>query len=247
MFPKVAPKFFKEREKGPVTFEAETESSAASSNGGSYVINVNGTDYNVVSGPAGDTMSVNVNGTAYNVAFKAAGSAASAAPVASGGATIAAPVAGTLLKHVVADGAQVKTGQTVIMIESMKMELEVKATADGPVHFRVQPGTQISAGQELAVIGSGAPVAASAAPAANAAPAAAAAASGGVGIPAPVAGTLLKHVASEGSSVSVGQTVIIIESMKMELEIKATAAGTVHFLAAPGTQISAGQLLAEIK
>ncbi len=247
MFPKVAPKFFKERAKGPVSFEAETESAAASSNGGSYVINVNGTDYNVVSGPAGDTMSVNVNGAAYNVAFKAAGSASAAAPATSGGATIAAPVAGTLLKHVVADGAEVKSGQTIIMVESMKMELEVKATADGPVHFKVQPGTAITAGQELAVIGSGAPAAPVAAPAPAASAAPAAAASGGVGIPAPVAGTLLKHVVSEGSSVSVGQTVIIIESMKMELEIKATAAGTVHFLAATGTQISAGQTLAEIK
>ncbi len=245
MFPKVAPKFFKEREKGPVTFEVETESSASSSKGGSYVINVNGTDYNVVSGPAGDVMSVNVNGTSYNVAFKAAGSAASAAPgaqAAAGGATVAAPVAGTLLKHVVADGTEVKSGQTIIMVESMKMELEVKATADGPVHFKVQPGTAFTAGQEIAVIGSGAPAAQPAASAADTA-----AASGGVGIPAPVAGTLFKHVAAEGSSVSVGQTVMIIESMKMELEIKATAAGTVHFLVAPGTQISAGQPLAEIK
>jgi oxaloacetate decarboxylase alpha subunit len=255
MFPKVAPKFFKERANGPVKFEAPASGGASSSAGGSYVVNVNGVDYNVVSGPAGDSMSVNVNGAAYAVSFKAAGSAAAApaaaAPASSGGATINAPVAGTLLKHVVPNGSNVKTGQTIIMIESMKMELEVKATADGPVHFAVQPGSQIAAGQQLATIGAGASVAAPAPVAAPVATAPAApvvaAPTGGVAIPAPVAGTLLKHVAPAGSTVSVGQTIIMIESMKMELEIKATAAGSVHFLVAPGSQISAGQVLAEIK
>jgi len=260
MFPKVAPKFFKERANGPVKFSAP---SAEGSNGGSYVVNVNGMDYNVAAGPAGDVMSVNVNGVAYNVAFRAAGSApaqvaapAAAAPAAAstgGGKDITAPVAGTLLKHMVANGAQVKTGQTIIMIESMKMELEIKATVDGPVTFAVQPGSQIAAGQVIAAIG-GTPSAAPAAPAAPVAQAAPVAAapiaavpSGGVAIPSPVAGTLLKHIAAAGSSVTVGQTIIMIESMKMELEIKATAAGTVHFLVAPGTQIAAGQILAEIK
>lgn len=248
MFPKVAPKFFKERANGPVVFEAPSAAAASSGGkGGSYVVNVNGTDYSVTSGPSGETMSVNVNGTAYNVAFKAPG-AVSAAPAAavSGGADIHAPVAGTLLKHVVAEGSQVKNGQTIIMIESMKMELEVKATADGPVHFTAAPGTQITAGQTIATIGGGAVAAPVAAPAASAAPAPAAP-TGGVTIPAPVAGTLLKHVVAAGSQVSGGQTVMIIESMKMELEIKATAAGNVHFLVAPGSQIAAGQALAEIK
>lgn len=246
MFPKVAPKFFKERSKGPVTFDApSSQAASAAPKGGSYVVNVNGVDYNVVSEPAGETVKVNVNGTAYNIAFKAAGSAPAAASSAvSSGANITAPVAGTLLKQVVPAGSQVKSGQTIIIIESMKMELEVKATADGSVAYSVQPGSQIAAGQVIATIGGGAPVAAPAATQAAPAPVAPA---GGVSIPAPVAGTLLKHVAAAGSAVSAGQTIMIIESMKMELEIKATAAGSVHFLVAPGSQIAAGQALAEIK
>ncbi|AEE17109.1 sodium-extruding oxaloacetate decarboxylase subunit alpha [Treponema brennaborense] len=255
MFPKVAPKFFKERANGPVkseSFAVKPAASAASSNGGSYTVNVNGTSYNVTAGPAGDAMSVTVNGTAYNVAFSAA-AAASAAPAAavSGGATITAPVAGTLLKHVVPAGSMVKKGDTVIMVESMKMELEVKATVDGPITYAVQPGSQIAAGQVIANIGGGAPVAApvQAAPAAApAAPAPAAAPSGtGAVIAAPVAGTLLKNVVAEGSAVKSGDTIIMIESMKMELEVKAASNGTVHFLASAGSQISAGQPLAEIK
>jgi oxaloacetate decarboxylase alpha subunit len=38
-----------------------------------------------------------------------------------------------------------------------------------------------------------------------------------------------------------------MESMKMELEIKATSAGSVHFLVATGTQVASQQPIAEIK
>lgn len=257
MFPKVAPKFFKERTNGPVSSDSFVvkKAAATSSNGGSYSVTVNGTAYNVTTGPAGDTMNVTVNGTAYNVSFAAPSADAPVATVVSGGADITAPVAGTLLKHVVPAGSTVKKGDTVIMIESMKMELEVKATADGPITYTVQPGTQITAGQVIANIGGGAvvvaPVAnAAPAPVANAAPAPAAAPAaptGGAVVAAPVAGTLLKNVAAEGASVKSGDTIIMIESMKMELEVKATSNGTVHFLCTAGSQITAGQPLAEIK
>ena len=269
MFPNVAPKFFAERAKGPVdaasTFaKKETPAAAAKENkGGSYTINVNGTAYNVTTGPAGDNMSVNVNGTAYNVTFGAAGAApvvnaAPAAPAATttvvtGGTDIKAPVAGTLLRHAVSEGANVKKGDTVIIVESMKMELEVKAPADGTINFTVQPGSQIAADQVIATIGGSvaqaAPVAAPVAPAHPAAPvqAAPAASVGGTPVKAPVAGTLLKYVVSEGASVNADTTIIMIESMKMELEVKAGKAGKVHFVAQPGSQISQDMTLAEIQ
>ncbi|WP_027727870.1 sodium-extruding oxaloacetate decarboxylase subunit alpha [Treponema sp. C6A8] len=262
MFPNVAPKFFAERAKGPVdaaaTFAKKEAPAAAKENkGGSYTVNVNGTAYNVTTGPAGDSMSVNVNGTAYNVTFGAAGAApavaASAAPAAqvTGGVEIKAPVAGTLLRHAVAAGTKVNKGDTVIIVESMKMELEVKAPEAGTVSFSVQPGTQIQAGQVLGTLG-GVAVAApapAAAPAPKAAPAAAPAAASGAGTPvkAPVAGTLLRYAVSEGAAVQADTTVIIVESMKMELEIKAGAAGKVHFVAATGSQIAQGATIAEIQ
>lgn len=248
MFPKVAPKFFKERANGPVNSDSfVVKTVATSAKGGSYSVNVNGTAYNVTSGPAGDTMSVTVNGTAYNVSFGAANAAPQAVTV-SGGADITAPVAGTLLKHVVASGTNVKKGDTVIMIESMKMELEVKAPADGPVTFAVQPGSQITAGQVLGSIGGGVVVSAPvSAPVAAPASAPAAAPTGGTVVAAPVAGTLLKNVCAEGAAVKSGDTIIMIESMKMELEVKASVDGVVHYLGTAGSQITAGQPLAEIK
>ena len=264
MFPKVAPKFFKERANGPVDAKEafgikEAPKSSSGGKGGSYTVTVNGTAYNVTSGPAGDSMSVHVNGTAYNVTFGAAGSApasapaASAAPAVTGGEDVNAPVAGTLLRYAVDNGASVSKGQTVIVLESMKMELEVKAPCNGTITFTAQTGSQVSNGQKLAVIcgtvaapAAPAPVpAASAAP--KAAPAAPAAASGGKPVNAPVAGTLLRYEVSEGASVSADTTIIVVESMKMELEIKAGSAGKVHFIAATGSQITSGQAIAEIQ
>ena len=259
MFPNVAPKFFAERAKGPVDAatafaKKEVPAAAKASNGGSYTITVNGTAYNVTSDGKGN---INVNGSAYNVAVGAPSAAPAAAPavapaaapVVTGGADITSPVAGTLLRHAVASGTSVKKGDTVIVLESMKMELEVKATCDGTVSFSVQPGSQVSNGQVLGKIGGTVAAPAPAAAPKTAAPAAAlAAAPTGAGTPvsSPVAGTLLRYAVDEGASVNKGDTVVILESMKMELEVKATVAGKIHFVAATGSQVSNGQTLAEI-
>jgi oxaloacetate decarboxylase alpha subunit len=74
----------------------------------------------------------------------------------------------------------------------------------------------------------------------------AAAPSGGTVLPAPVAGTILRFPVSEGADVSPGTTIIIIESMKMELEIKSPVAGKVHLLVPTGTQVASQQPIAAI-
>lgn len=254
MFPKVAPKFFKERANGPVdaaTAFAKKETPAAepASKGGSYTITVNGSAYNVTSDGNG---SVTVNGTPYSVSV-GTGTAAPAtvsAPVATGGVDVKAPVAGTLLKQCFANGTKVSKGQTIIIIESMKMELEVKATADGTITYSVAPGTQIQSGQVLAAIGGvvvqPAPVAKPVASPAAPAPAAPVSSGNGTKVNAPVAGVFLRTAVAEGTSVKKGDNVVIIESMKMELEIKAPVDGKVHFLASAGTQLTNGQPVAEI-
>lgn len=254
MFPKVAPKFFKERANGPVdaaTAFAKKEAPAAepASKGGSYTITVNGSAYNVTSDGNG---SVTVNGTPYSVSVGTgtAAPAAVSAPVATGGVDVKAPVAGTLLKQCFANGTKVSKGQTIIIIESMKMELEVKATDDGTITYSVAPGSQIQSGQVLATIGGvvvqPAPVAKPVASPAVPAPAAPVSSGNGTKVNAPVAGVFLRTAVAEGASVKKGDNVVIIESMKMELEIKAPVDGKVHFLASAGTQLTNGQPVAEI-
>lgn len=252
MFPKVAAKFFETRANGPVDAEKtfglkETPKAEAKSANGSYTVTVNGQNYQVTSN--GDN--ITVDGTPYNVTFGAAGASAPVAAAATtvGGEDVKAPVAGTLLKQCFANGTKVSKGQTIIIVESMKMELEVKSPADGTITYTVPTGTQIANGQVIATIGgvvkaAPAPVAAPTPAAAAPAPAASA---GGKAVKAPVAGTLLKYAVAEGASVQADTTVIIIESMKMELEIKAGAAGKVHFTVPTGTQVSNGQTVAEIQ
>ncbi|WP_296022683.1 sodium-extruding oxaloacetate decarboxylase subunit alpha [uncultured Treponema sp.] len=250
MFPKVAAKFFETRANGPVDAEKtfglkETPKAETKSANGSYTVTVNGQSYQVTAN--GDN--VTVDGTPYNVTFGAAGASAPAAAATTvGGEDVKAPVAGTLLKQCFSNGTKVTKGQTIIIVESMKMELEVKSPADGTITYTVPTGTQIANGQVIATIGG--VVKAAPAPAANPAPTAApaaAASAGGKAVKAPVAGTLLKYAVAEGASVQADTTVIIIESMKMELEIKAGAAGKVHFTVPTGTQVSNGQTVAEIQ
>jgi oxaloacetate decarboxylase alpha subunit len=238
MFPKVAPDFFKKRSQGPVVFKPEADApapaQAASGSAAKYNVNVNGTNYAVVVSPAG-TMAVSA-------------APATAAPAASGtgNVTIPAPVAGTILRYAVNEGAEVQNGTTVIILESMKMELEIKSPAAGKIHFLAPTGSQVSAQQPVAQIGGAAIPAAPAAPVATAPAPVAEAPSGGSIVPAPVAGTVLRYAVNEGAQVSSGDTVVIIESMKMELEIKASSAGKIHFLVPAGTQVASQQPLAEI-
>ncbi|MDR2394620.1 MAG: sodium-extruding oxaloacetate decarboxylase subunit alpha [Treponema sp.] len=161
MFPKVAPDFFKKRSQGPVQFTAEplapapvpAAAPAPSNQPAKYVVNVNGADYTVVVSPAGVGPAVTtvVPVPATSPAPVAAPVPAAAAP-SGGGTVIPSPVAGTLIRYGVAEGAQVASGTTVIIIESMKMELEIKATTAGKIHFLVPTGTQVASQQALAEI-----------------------------------------------------------------------------------------------
>ncbi len=272
MFPKVAQKFFAERAKGPIdaktAFGAKPQSAPKSSNGGTYTINVNGTPYNVTSDGKGN---LSVNGTPYSVSV-GQGSAApvqasaapqaqvqakapvQAAPVVSGGVDINSPVAGTLLRFAVDNGSTVKAGDTVVILESMKMELEVKSPSNGVITFTAQAGSQVTSGQKLGSVGGtvSAPVQVASvqnvqAASVQAAPVQAPVAQGGKPVSSPVAGTLLRYAVSEGENVSADTTIIIIESMKMELEIKAGFSGKVHFVIPTGTQVSNGQVVAQIQ
>jgi urea carboxylase len=69
------------------------------------------------------------------------------------------------------------------------------------------------------------------------------------GVPAesPVAGSVWKVLAEPGTAVEAGEVVLVVESMKTEIEVLAPVAGTVtRVLAAPGTPVEAGQAVALI-
>ena len=99
-----------------------------------------------------------VDGVSYDYTIKdgiVAGAAQSAAPASSGSATpITAGLPGTVLKIVAPVGTQVKDGSTILVVEAMKMEVEIKSSANGVVkEVKVKPGDAVVAGQELAIVG----------------------------------------------------------------------------------------------
>ena len=85
----------------------------------------------------------------------AAPAAAPAAPApaaapAGAGEAVAAPMPGTILKVNVAAGQAVKSGDTLCVLEAMKMENEIKAPKDGTVSaVAVQKGASVNTGDAL--------------------------------------------------------------------------------------------------
>jgi len=64
-----------------------------------------------------------------------------------------APLPGKITHIAVRPGAQVQAGDTLVVIEAMKMENEFKASAAGTVvEVRVQPGQAVNPGDTLVVI-----------------------------------------------------------------------------------------------
>jgi len=68
-------------------------------------------------------------------------------------AEIAAPVTGTVWKIEIQEGAQVTEGQSLVVLESMKMEIPVEATEAGRVKkIHVAEGQAVDEGTTLVTL-----------------------------------------------------------------------------------------------
>jgi len=129
--------------------EAEKAKTGASASG--YTVTVNGKNYAVAF--SGDKASV--NGVDYSVSVKEGmDAAAGSTPAASSERQdVCAPMPGLILRIEKNAGDAVKAGETIMILEAMKMENTIEAPADGTVaEIRVKQGDQMKAGDVLAVI-----------------------------------------------------------------------------------------------
>ena len=218
-----------------------------------------------------------VNGTSFIVEFQkneskkvkaarvAAPSAApTAAPVAAkpaGAAVVKSPLPGSIVKVMVKPGDSIKKGDTLLTMESMKMENVVASEYTGTVkNVLVQAGQNVMQDDKLveietvavAAAPAPAPVAApqpkpAPAPAAAPAPAPAAAPVGGNKISSPLPGSVISVAVTEGQAVKKGDTLLVLESMKMENPILSDCDGTVTKIAvAAGQSVMQDDLLVVI-
>ena len=77
----------------------------------------------------------------------------SSAPLAAGDGQVTVPMQGTIVKVLVAEGDTVEAGQTIGVLEAMKMENPINTPLAGVVReLRVKPGDALGAGDVVAVI-----------------------------------------------------------------------------------------------
>ena len=141
-----------------------------------YSYTVNGARYDVTIESLRDQVAkLNVNGIAFDVeilgapltegdlpevaaAAVPAAAAPAAAPAAKGaageGTPVAAPLPGVVTKVLVSAGQAVKKGDTVVVLEAMKMENNITAECDGKVTgVCVAAGDSVLEGTTLVTIG----------------------------------------------------------------------------------------------
>ena len=140
-----------------------------------YKLKINGNDYNVdINEVEGQEVKLEVNGVSYvvtvdqemkqqkkTVVSRPAPQVAAApsgnvqksnAPVA--GSKVTTPLPGTILDVFVNVGDTVKEGQTVVLLEAMKMENNIEADCAGTVkEVKVRKGDSVLEGDVLVVIG----------------------------------------------------------------------------------------------
>ena len=134
----------------------EEEKPAAKGGAAAYTATVDGKNVTVEVSADGKEYTAKVNGKSFKVAVAegAAAPAAKAAASAGGAAAdLTAPMPGTVIKVLVAEGDEVAEGQTVVVMEAMKMETEIKAEKAGRVaQIVAAQGAVVAAGDVLVKI-----------------------------------------------------------------------------------------------
>ena len=228
-----------------------------------FKFTIDGKQYNAAVNELEDNFAeVTINGKTYKVELekeeapaaaavrRPAAAAAPAAAAPAGLMTVKSPLPGSIVKVLVKAGQAVKKGDVLLTMESMKMENNVAAEANGTVKaVYVEPGKTVMLDDKLLDLETAAAQAAPApapapkaeapkaeAPKAAPAPKAADVPAGGYKVTSPLPGSVIKVLVSEGQDVKKGDTLLTLESMKMENAIMADRDGKVTKIA-----VTAGQ------
>ena len=153
LFPQVGIKFLENRD-NPDFFEpvpkAETDKPK---DDGVYTVSFKGQSY-TVSVSAGGTITTMSSPSGKAIEDNKESQEESNAPLSNEKEDISAPLSGTIWKTLVSPNQSVKEGDTLIVLEAMKMETEIKATCSGVVvSVDVKEGDSVTVGQLLLSLG----------------------------------------------------------------------------------------------
>ena len=119
-----------------------------------YTITVNGTAYNVTVEEGTSNAPASQAPVSAPVAAPQAAPAKPAAPASAGSVKVDAPMPGNILDIKVSNGASVKAGDVLVILEAMKMENDIVAPCDGSVtSILVNKGDSVNSSDTLATIG----------------------------------------------------------------------------------------------
>ena len=148
LFPQVGLKFLQNKD-NPDAFEPvptdKVKSAAQTNDTGEeiYTVEVEGVSYTVAVSDGGDV-------TAIVGAAGAATGTPSSVVAATGGEPVTAPLAGTVVKMLVQPGQQVSEGESIVILEAMKMETSVSAPKAGQiVELKAKSGDSVTVGDVL--------------------------------------------------------------------------------------------------
>ena len=100
------------------------------------------------------TASPNIQSTVSKPTASVSPAAAQAAASSGSETAVSSPLPGVILEVVVKEGDQVKRGQKLMVLEAMKMENVIEASADGVVKsIKVNKGDSVLEGAPLIIIG----------------------------------------------------------------------------------------------
>jgi pyruvate carboxylase subunit B len=226
---------------------------------GAYTVTVNDRAYGVSFRPG----SVVVDGMAYSygvsegidaeaIARAAALPEGEDEPAAVETSSIRSPLPGMVVRINKRVGDKVAVGETVLVLESMTVEMPVNSKLSGVVSELLAGwGDRVEAGQELvrvSVVSHGSLPTVSQAAEAPARPAGeGAAGKGRLLVESPLSGLVLRIYKAPGERVLAGESILVVESMKMERPINSTVDGSIETLQVrQGDRIVAGQALATL-
>ncbi len=212
---------------------------------------------------------VNVNGTDYTITFieddtrqvPKLASQEKAVPIAptltsgfeAGTGELRAPIPGVIHGIKVKEGDKVTKGQTLLLLEAMKMETEIAAPIDGVIkEIKIKERELVKEGDLMILIQGDevkpAPAPKPAAKTAAPAPAPAAPVKTETVMYAPLPGLVVDVFVEVGQQLNIDDRVLVLEAMKMESDIYSTLQGRVKKVyKKKGDSIQEGEPLVEVE